>query len=423
MLNQIFNIINTIVIVIVCLSLSVQMIYTLFCIIRPKRYPKTKKQHKYAFVIAARNEEAVIGNLIDSIRNQNYPQELLDIFVVCHNCTDNTEGVLKEKGGVHIIVHNDDNPNHKRKGYALEKAFEELKNYDHEAYFIFDADNTLSPDFVNKMNDAFDSGAKICQGFRNAKNFDQNAISVTNSFFHLRDCSFNNHARTILGSSSIIFGTGFLFSREVLTDLNWDCFSLTEDAEFTIKTVLKGCTTKTVNTGIFYDEQPTSFMVTMHRQARMGRGTFFLFFQNVGKLFKAFFKHPRYVYLDMIINLMYAPSLLLACVWFPFYYSYLPIVMLINNQIAEFQAYLIMIAKMVALCIILPVTVQNIIALLLNIKRIKIKKWYNVFLGIILFPFINLGIAVAVICGVLNPNLKWKEVKHSCILEEDKMNN
>ena len=35
-----------------------------------RQYPPAKKQHKYAIMIAARNEETVIGNLIDSINAQ-----------------------------------------------------------------------------------------------------------------------------------------------------------------------------------------------------------------------------------------------------------------------------------------------------------------------------------------------------------------
>ena len=47
--------------------------------------------HKYAVVIAARNEEKVIGNLLDSIKQQDYPSELVTTFVVADNCTDKTQ--------------------------------------------------------------------------------------------------------------------------------------------------------------------------------------------------------------------------------------------------------------------------------------------------------------------------------------------
>ena len=41
-------------------------------------------------LIAARNEELVIGPLINSLLAQNYPPELYDIWVIPNNCTDNT---------------------------------------------------------------------------------------------------------------------------------------------------------------------------------------------------------------------------------------------------------------------------------------------------------------------------------------------
>ena len=52
--------------------------------------PKAKKLHRYAFFIAAHNEEAVIANLVRSIKDQDYPSELIEVFVVADACTDNT---------------------------------------------------------------------------------------------------------------------------------------------------------------------------------------------------------------------------------------------------------------------------------------------------------------------------------------------
>ena len=60
--------------------------------------PPAKRLHKYAAVISARNESTVIGELIHSIKKQNYPAELLDVFVVADNCTDNTAAVARRAG-------------------------------------------------------------------------------------------------------------------------------------------------------------------------------------------------------------------------------------------------------------------------------------------------------------------------------------
>ena len=59
-----------------------------------RKFKETKNYHKYGIVIAARNEETVIGNLIDSIKKQDYPSDLLTVFVVADNCTDKTAEIF-----------------------------------------------------------------------------------------------------------------------------------------------------------------------------------------------------------------------------------------------------------------------------------------------------------------------------------------
>ena len=62
--------------------------YTVYAIVglfATRRFAPARRQHRYA-----RNEEAVIGRLLESIRLQDYPSELLTVFVVADNCTDGT---------------------------------------------------------------------------------------------------------------------------------------------------------------------------------------------------------------------------------------------------------------------------------------------------------------------------------------------
>ena len=65
-----------------------------------RKFKPAEKLHKYAICVAARNEEAVIGNLLDSIKAQDYPSELLTVFVVADNCDDATAKVAREKGAI-----------------------------------------------------------------------------------------------------------------------------------------------------------------------------------------------------------------------------------------------------------------------------------------------------------------------------------
>lgn len=54
--------------------------------------------HRFAVLIAACNEETVIGNLLDSIKAQSYPERFLKVFVVADNCRDKTAETARAHG-------------------------------------------------------------------------------------------------------------------------------------------------------------------------------------------------------------------------------------------------------------------------------------------------------------------------------------
>ena len=120
--------------------------------------PEAGRLHRFAAVISARNEANVIAGLIRSLKAQNYPAELLDIYVVADNCTDDTAQVAKAAGA---FVYQRFNQSQVGKGYALDYLFRRLHTEgrdDYEGYFIFDADNYVDPSFVSEMNKTFDHG-------------------------------------------------------------------------------------------------------------------------------------------------------------------------------------------------------------------------------------------------------------------------
>ena len=115
------------------------------------------KNHKFMAIIPAHNEEAVVANLVESLKQQNYPKELYDIYVIADNCTDNTAKVAGEAGA--IVMKRFDEL-HKTKGFALnwflkQKIKEEA---DYDAFCVFDADNIVDKNFLKEMN------LKLCQG-------------------------------------------------------------------------------------------------------------------------------------------------------------------------------------------------------------------------------------------------------------------
>ena len=71
-----------------------QIFYVFVPFFRKHRRHKTPiKRNRLAVLISARNEELVIGNLLESINNQDYDKDLVKVFVVADNCTDNTANI------------------------------------------------------------------------------------------------------------------------------------------------------------------------------------------------------------------------------------------------------------------------------------------------------------------------------------------
>ena len=264
-------------------------VYTIIGLFGTRRFPKAKKQHNLAIVVAARNEETVIGNLLESIRKQDYPAELLTTFVVADNCTDNTAQVAREHGA--ICYERFDNE-HRTKGFALQFLFDRIRRdfgiESYEAYIIFDADNLLKYDFISRMNEAFDAGEKIVTSYRNTKNFDENWISASYALHWLRTVRLEHRARSLFGLATRIQGTGFLFSNELVKD-GWKYTSLTEDRAFSADAVVSGYCISYCNAAEFYDEQPVSMKIAMRQRIRWAKGHLQAFTETGGLLFKHIF--------------------------------------------------------------------------------------------------------------------------------------
>ena len=257
-----------------------------------RNFPEARNFHKYAILVAARNEANVIGNLIESIRSQDYPEELVTIFVVADNCTDNTAEVARSLGAV-CYERNDDL--RRTKGYALQFLVEEIRrDYggvdSFEAYFIFDADNLLAPDYLTKMNDAFDSGEKIITSYRNTKNFDDNWISASYALHWMRTIRTEHRARSLCRTPTRIQGTGFMFSWEIVKD-GWKYVTLTEDRAFCADAVTQGYTISYQNEAEFFDEQPTDIKIAFRQRLRWAKGHIQALRETGGKLFIGVFKY------------------------------------------------------------------------------------------------------------------------------------
>ncbi len=304
---------NCIISVVFTLCYAYQFFYIFVGLLKKPQKFIAKKQHRFAVVVSARNESSVIGNLIKSIKGQNYPAELVDVFVIADNCTDNTAEVARNAGA---IVYERFNKQQVGKGYALDWMFK-IINTDHadknyEGFIIFDADNILDPDYIKEMNKVFDNGYRIITSYRNSKNYDTNWITAGYSLWFLREARYLNNARMQLGTSCAISGTGFLVSSDVIRENGgWIHHLLTEDIEFTTDSIIKGEKIGYCANAVLYDEQPTIFSQSYTQRLRWAKG-FYQVFKNYGtKLIKGAFK-GSFSCFDMFMTI--SPAMLLTLI-------------------------------------------------------------------------------------------------------------
>ena len=245
-----------------------QLVVSLCSLVKLKDKPIIEdKQNRFMAIIPAHNEEKVVGNLIASLKRQNYPKELYDIYVIADNCTDNTAKVAKEAGA---IVYERFDEEHKTKGYALnwflKQKIEENAPYD--AFCIFDADNIVDENFIKNMNKKLCQGEEVVQGYRDIKNPTDSWITAGYAIFYWTMNRFYHLARYNLGLSPLINGTGFMVKFDIIKPTGWDTNTLTEDIEFSLKTIISGKKLGWATDAIVYDEQPVGFKQSWSQRSR-----------------------------------------------------------------------------------------------------------------------------------------------------------
>ena len=237
---------------------------------RPMDYGRHPATTRFAILIAARNEELVIGNLINSLLTQNYPPELYDVWVIPNNCTDHTAQAARNFGA-HVL---ECTVPVKCKGDAMRFAYRQLRDKGYDAFCVFDADNVADPQFLQEMNNAYRAGARAAQGYRDSKNPYDSPISGCYSIYYWMMDRFHNQGKAGLGLSAMLGGTGFMVSAAAFEQMGgWRTQSISEDLEMSVQCALAGVPIAWVPKAVTYDEQPLTFRESIKQRKRWTSGT------------------------------------------------------------------------------------------------------------------------------------------------------
>lgn len=414
---EIVNLVFTILTTIVSLVYLHFIIFAIVGVFAKKKYKKAKEKHRYAVIIPARNEEKVVGNLIESLRAADYPKDKLDIYVMAHNCTDKTAEVSRNLGA---IVYEYNNDKERTKGYALKYLFEQFKKDfqngidEYEGYFVFDADNLVSKNYFEKMNDAFEANGEnaIITSYRNSKNFGSKLMAGMYGMYFLYGCRYEMCGRAAVGMSGRVSGTGHLMSSKVLQK-GWPYVTLTEDWEFTADQLIDGHRIRYCDEAVMYDEQPVDFGVMWTQRVRWQKGHLLVCKTSLGKLIKNFF-NPKKKYKVSTYDLM--ANSLPFCLLYVFLWVG-QFVMLSFAPLFGIALWPLIQAMILSLCWTMLIGYTSFAlsaALLFIIERKRIPQmsfWKKVAICLVFPFFMGLQFPIDVV-ALFSRNLAWKVIPH-----------
>lgn len=363
--------------------------------LKPKKsILKENKTNKFEIIVAARNEEAVIGNLIDSLKKQNYDDNYYNINVIINNSTDDTYKVAKKHGANAIKCE----VPVKSKGEVLRYVFKKFKDNDFDAYIVFDADNVVHPDFLMHMNQSLNAGYKAAQGFRDSKNYKDNWVSGSYTLFYYMQNFFFNLARKKLNSSASINGTGFMVQKKFIESLDFNPVTLTEDVELTTVCAIKNERIDFVSDAITYDEQPTSFKVSLVQRLRWSKGNLQCWLTYHHDLVKGFFKNHNLSAIDMYLNNLAAFVQVLSA---------LIVIIALIEKIITTEITFTITGILAMLISYLGTLVVTMFVTLYNKKSI-----FSMLPSLILFTFFLFTWIPINIVSLFKKNVKWQHIGH-----------
>ena len=259
--------------VVLALIGAYQLVLAFFGYRTPKKVKPHAPQKTFAVLIAAHNEEQVVGALIDNLKKLNYPKELYDTFVIADNCTDGTADIAR-KMGVNACERQNDKL--RGKGYAIEWMLKELWKYPktYDGVIILDADNLVSPDFLQHMNNELCNGSRVIQGYLDTKNPSDSWVTSSYAISYWYCNRLWQMPRRNLGMANYLGGTGMCFDSLLLKEMGWGATSLVEDLEFTMRCVQLGIYPTMSYEAKVYDEKPLGLKASCKQRLRWMQGHF-----------------------------------------------------------------------------------------------------------------------------------------------------
>lgn len=225
-----------------------------------------------SILVAAKNEEVVIENLVASLAQLDYPQDRFDFWVIDDNSTDQTgkilDGLVLQYPQLRVVHRNADATG--GKSGALNLVWPRTQG---DVLVVFDADAQVSVDLLHRVVPFFEQSAlgaiQVRKAIANAgANFwtlGQQAEMALDAYFQQQRVAF--------GGIGELRGNGQFVRRSAIADCGgWNEETITDDLDLTLQLHLQGWNIGFVNAPAVKEEGVTRGLALWHQRNRWAEG-------------------------------------------------------------------------------------------------------------------------------------------------------
>ena len=248
-----------------------------------------KYEHTVSILIPARDEEQVIGRLLQQMTELTYPRDKLQIIIIDDASSDSTRQIAEEFSKRYSfieVLHRDKKTGGKGKASAMNSGLERSTG---EIVLCFDADYYPQTDIVEKLVKEFvDPAVGAVQGRPVVLNEAQNVVTRLVTLERIGGYRVDQEARDNLGLIPQFGGTVGGFRRSVVEKIGgFDASMLTEDTDLTFRVYLAGFKVRYVGDAECYEEAVDNWKAYWRQRHRWARGHMQVCFKHTPRVLRS----------------------------------------------------------------------------------------------------------------------------------------
>ena len=321
---------------------------------------------RFGIIIPAHNEELLIGDLVQSVFDSNYPNENIEVMVIADNCDDSTAEIARSKGATSYERFDTEK---RGKPYALDWLISQIDLDKFDSFVIIDADTVIDSEFLHKMAAKLHDGEEVIQGYFGVMNPDENWLTRLSILPGVLKFRLHYPGKILTGLSCPLAGNGMCFSSDIFKRYGWKAYSIAENWEYYIQLTLNGHLVTSEPEAVIYSQVAKSFKTGKDQRVRWLRGRLDTLARYWPKLIKQSLTSFSFIGVDALVEVM-RPSHSLLIFW--------SIVFLFVSFLFQYFLGLDPTITIIASIIVLLQVVYFLMGLI--IQKAPLKTWLSLFM-------------------------------------------